>query len=346
MKTQFVFTKAEIQSTQTLLNELRQQFNNPEDTQFIHNATVFAHNLPLRLRQYLNDFRLCATEIPPVCLISGYPIDDVKIGATPNNRKERKGAEKTFEIQALLVLCSSLLGDAFGWSTLQAGYLLNDIFPAKGQEQEQIGLSSKEALAWHTEDSFHPYRADYLGFLCLRNPSNTGTCIASNKVVSQLSETQINILFEPRFVFRADDSHLHQHKPTSFGGSTDKHMLDLLEKSCDNVKQMNETPQAMPVLFGSKESPYFCMDEIYVTGIDDEATAAVHALIDIINNNLSDLILQPGDICFVDNYRAVHGRRSFAAQYDGTDRWLKLINITKDLRKSRDMRKTDGSRFI
>ncbi|MBP2478023.1 putative NAD(P)/FAD-binding protein YdhS [Crossiella equi] len=34
------------------------------------------------------------------------------------------------------------------------------------------------------------------------------------------------------------------------------------------------------------------------------------------------------------NKRAVHGRRPFTARYDGTDRWLRRINITADLRRS------------
>jgi len=34
----------------------------------------------------------------------------------------------------------------------------------------------------------------------------------------------------------------------------------------------------------------------------------------------------------------VHGRKPFTARFDGTDRWLKRVCITRDLRKSRDAR--------
>jgi len=34
------------------------------------------------------------------------------------------------------------------------------------------------------------------------------------------------------------------------------------------------------------------------------------------------------------------------ANYDGTDRWLKRINLTRDLRKSRASRLTADSRII
>jgi alpha-ketoglutarate-dependent taurine dioxygenase len=56
--------------------------------------------------------------------------------------------------------------------------------------------------------------------------------------------------------------------------------------------------------------------------------------------------LLPGECLFIDNYRAVHGRSSFKARFDRTDRWLKRINIARDLRKSRGVRKAPASRVI
>lgn len=37
--------------------------------------------------------------------------------------------------------------------------------------------------------------------------------------------------------------------------------------------------------------------------------------------------LAPGEVLLVDNDVAVHGRVPFTARYDGTDRWLKRVNI-------------------
>ena len=59
-----------------------------------------------------------------------------------------------------------------------------------------------------------------------------------------------------------------------------------------------------------------------------------------------DVLLAPGDVLFIDNYRAVHGRRPFTARYDGTDRWLKRISVSRDLRRSRDARATAAARVI
>jgi alpha-ketoglutarate-dependent taurine dioxygenase len=92
------------------------------------------------------------------------------------------------------------------------------------------------------------------------------------------------------------------------------------------------------MLFGDRESPYIRLDPYFTTPLDDEAGAALNALAKIVDDNLQEVALQPGDCIFIDNYRVVHGRKSFKARYDGTDRWLKRINLTRDLRKSHGSR--------
>jgi hypothetical protein len=51
--------------------------------------------------------------------------------------------------------------------------------------------------------------------------------------------------------------------------------------------------------------------------------------------NLTDVVLRPGDVLVVDNLRAVHGRRSFQARFDGNDRWLRRVSAVRDLRSFR-----------
>jgi alpha-ketoglutarate-dependent taurine dioxygenase len=57
-------------------------------------------------------------------------------------------------------------------------------------------------------------------------------------------------------------------------------------------------------------------------------------------------VLEPGDFCFIDNFQAVHGRKPFKARFDGTDRWLRRINVVRDLRKSRDSRLSAAGRVL
>jgi alpha-ketoglutarate-dependent taurine dioxygenase len=88
--------------------------------------------------------------------------------------------------------------------------------------------------------------------------------------------------------------------------------------------------------------PYY----MRVPADDKEAQNALNVLTKAIDEQLVDIVLKPGDCCFIDNYRPVHGRKAFSARYDGTDRWLKRINITRDLRKSRASRADSTSRVI
>ena len=92
------------------------------------------------------------------------------------------------------------------------------------------------------------------------------------------------------------------------------------------------------MLFGSRQAPYVRLDPFFTKPLDDEASGALNALAQSVDDNIQELVLQPGDCLFIDNYRIVHGRNAFKARYDGTDRWLKRINLTRDLRKSQGSR--------
>lgn len=101
------------------------------------------------------------------------------------------------------------------------------------------------------------------------------------------------------------------------------------------------------MLFGDPKSPYVRFDPYCMDQPEDKATrSAMDYLIRAIDENLTGVPLLPEECLFIDNYRAVHGRNSFQARFDGTDRWLKRINIARDLRKSRAVRNAPASRVI
>jgi hypothetical protein len=101
-------------------------------------------------------------------------------------------------------------------------------------------------------------------------------------------------------------------------------------------------------MFGHPQSPYIRVDPYFMLRVEDNEPAqlAVESLIKSIDTVLTDVVMHPGDILFIDNYKAVHGRKPFNPRYDGTDRWLKRINVTRDLRKSRSARMSCTSRII
>jgi Fe(II)/alpha-ketoglutarate-dependent arginine beta-hydroxylase len=308
-------TDEDIREIRPLVKEVASRHRSVERADFLDNARTYAQELPRRLRAFLNTFRL--TEPSGVCVVSGYPVDDAKIGQTPPHWRKKSDGSSTTEEEIFLNLCGALLGDAIAWSHQREGLICQDLVPIEGHENKMIGSGSARELVWHTEDARYSYRGDYIGLMCLRNPDAVPTTFASINDV-RLDSDQIEVLFEPRFVFRPDPSH-----PTD-----------------------SEAEEAS-VLFGDPRSPYvrfdpYCMDQPET----EEARLAMDYLIRAIDENLTGVALRPGECLFIDNYRVVHGRSSFNARFDGTDRWLKRINIARDLRKSRAVREAPASRVM
>ncbi|HTK09087.1 MAG TPA: guanitoxin biosynthesis L-enduracididine beta-hydroxylase GntD [Ktedonobacteraceae bacterium] len=337
-------TSEEIVYIQKLLKHIKAQYNCVEDTQFLDDAILFAQELPRRLRALLRDFKLLES-VPGICLISGYPVDAETIGRTPPHWKEKILPSPSLDEEILLVLFGSLLGDVFGWSTQQDGCIVHDLLPIKGHEYEQLGSGSEQTLVWHTEEAFHSYRGDYLGLMCLRNPYHAQTTYASLDGI-HLEPRHLEVLFEARFTIRPDESHFLKNRSSSERVLAEADVL--LKKAYQKIELMNCQPEKIPVLFGSPASPYLRIDPYFMDPMhdDEEAQQALDVLMHEIDAHLAAIPFQPGDICFLDNYRVVHGRGSFIAKYDGYDRWLKRVNITRDLRKSRDMRASATSRII
>jgi len=229
--------------------------------------------------------------------------------------------------------------------TQQDGHIIHDVMPIKGHEHEQLGSSSEELLWWHTEDAFHPYRCDYLGMMCLRNLDQVETTMGYPDW-TQLSPRTIDILFEPRFTIHPDESHLEKNR-SDITRRTGTQQL-MLESSYEKINSMNKNPEKISILFGDRKSPYVRIDPYFMDPLkdDEEAQQALDQLIKNIDANLFGKALQPGDFIFIDNYRVVHGRKSFKARFDGFDRWLKRANITRDLRKSRATRSSNTSPVI
>jgi hypothetical protein len=298
-----------------LVREVASRHSSVEGADFLDNVSTYAQELPRRLRAFLNAFRL--TEPSGVCLISGYPVDDAKVGKTPSHWRKKPNGSCTVEEEIFLNLCGALLGDAIAWSHQRDGIICQDLVPIEGHANMMVGSGSELELVWHTEDASYSYRGDYIGLMSLRNPDAVPTTFALIDEV-QLDPDQVEILFEPRFLFRPDPSHPSDNKG---------------EKAS--------------VLFGDLRSPYVRFDPYCMDRPETElARSAMDYLTRAIDEKLTGVALLPGECLFIDNYKAVHGRSSFKARFDGTDRWLKRITLARDLRKSRAVRKAPASRVI
>jgi Fe(II)/alpha-ketoglutarate-dependent arginine beta-hydroxylase len=336
-------TQPDVARVHELTRAVLGDYDDIEDPRFLRDASVYAHELPQSLRAALNEYRL--REQDSLLAIRGYPIDDIALGPTPTLWHQRAGARTTTDYEIFFFLCACLLGDPIAWATQQDGYLMHDIFPIKGNEHEQLGTGSEETLTWHTEDAFHPLRTDYLGLMCLRNPDGVETTYASIHDV-ELADGLRARLAERHFPIRPDESHL----PKNVTGTREvpAEARSLLERSYAWMQQLDAHPEKVAVLFGDLDSPYLRLDPYFMDRFedDDDARRALDAFTAQLDGAVTGYAMRPGEILFLDNYRAVHGRRSFKARFDGTDRWLKRLNVARDLRKSRARRINAENRVI
>ena len=331
----FDLLKDEVRSLRHSIGEIMSLYGSVETIDFLLESTVLAHEMPKRLRAELSRFRLTEPE-DGLLLVSGFPVDNGRIGRTPEHWQRREPRSPALEQEIFFVLLAALLGDCISWSTQQSGRVVHDVLPIRGMEDEQIGTGSEQTIWWHTEDAFHPLRGDYVGLMCLRNHEGVPTTFASLERI-RLDEDDWQSLFEPLYTIRPDHSH-RQAEDGEAAERTEQHRW---------IEEMQRAPEKIAILSGDRRSPYIRIDPYFMEPPEEpRARRALAALTQAIDRELRDIVLVPGDVCFIDNFKAVHGRRAFHAHYDGEDRWLKRINVTRDIRKSRAYRFDATSRVV
>lgn len=303
------FPAVERVRVRSAIDDLVAEYGRPDDPRFLREVCGLGRLLPAAVRDAVVDMRYLETAAALV--VRGTPIDDDP-GPTPSHWSERK-PDATVRQDFWLALVLAQLGDPVCWLHLQDARLFNDLLPIAGEEDEQTGHGSRAELEFHVEEAFQDDRSPAFGLLSLRNRDRVPTTVASAASLD-LSALDVDVLFEPRFRIVASE----------------------------------ELVRVRPVLFGAKESPYLRVDPIYTEALpgDTRAQAAFDALCAQLSGNLVDVVLEEGDLLLVDNYRVVHGRRPFAARFDGTDRWLRRLSVVRDLRPTRHLRHGVDDRVV
>ncbi|WP_067852908.1 TauD/TfdA family dioxygenase [Nocardia shimofusensis] len=255
-------------------------------------------------------------------ILGTLPVSDATLGATPDNWRDAArqaggpGHRESLNLDIAVLLLARCVGEPFGWAGQQAGRLVNNILPTPGHELEQSGASSTTLLSPHTEDAFHPDRANLLMLACLRNPDAVGTTVSSVLRVD-LDATDRALLGTPTVPILPDvsygDAHLGYAAPplptlwNDAGNGT-----DTTHPTLRYDPAYTPLDNACPAFRGAYARLGAELERVCVT-----------------------VVLAPGELLLVDNDVAVHGRVPFTARYDGTDRWLKRVNIRVPDRKRR-----------
>lgn len=202
---------------------------------------------------------------------------------------------------------SGMFGDVFGYSDLQGGRLIQEIFPIRDDAYKQVG-SGAVKLELHTEDPALDYRADYLGFMCVSNIDRIPTTV-SVPDLSRLTPSALDCLVTQPFRILSD-------RPSS-----DNH------KNQDLITPIlfHDAGQRTRIIY---DPVYICYDSM--RGGQRAAFAELKALVE---EATFDFLLLPGEIGVIDNYQVAHGRPQYQPRYDGTDRWLKRTQISRDFQR-------------
>ncbi|MFE5736789.1 TauD/TfdA family dioxygenase [Streptomyces celluloflavus] len=301
-------TDAEQAEISTLVDQFLTAGDDWDPLTAAETATAAAPRLPLRLREFLTGARTAESDIT---VISGVPLDP-GLADTPTGWEAAAKSAAGRREEIALLLCGAAMGDPFGWESQQEGRLVHDVCPAPGMESSLTSASSEKTLSLHTEDVFHPCRADYVALLCLRNPDGVATTLASVDAL-RLPPDLRGVLTEPRFRFFPDDSHT--------GPVTGRPADEDREAAAERV------------LFGPEHAPYLRFDVDFMAAADPGAADAMHTVDELLRSSPAGVVLNPGDLVFIDNYKVVHGRAPFTPRYDGADRWLKRLNLLRDVRR-------------
>ncbi|MEV4443165.1 guanitoxin biosynthesis L-enduracididine beta-hydroxylase GntD [Streptomyces sp. NPDC049577] len=293
-----------------------------------------AAHLPAGLRTFLERFR--RTEPAAALVVHGFPVDDAAAGPTPAHWEDVPEHNTGLDQELFLAMCGTALGDPYTFSTLQLGRVIQNLVPIRGDELRQSGHSSACLLEFHTEDGFHPGRCDYLLLFGMRNHERVPTIVASVRDVKVSDETA-GILRSPRFLIRPDDEHIRQLQARHPGHPALARML-----------RMQSSPEPVPVLSGEPGRPYLRIDYPFMSCVGEDGTAqrALDELMAELERVQLDLVVEQGSLAVVDNYVAVHGRRPFKAAHDGTDRWLKRMIVSRDLRKTTPDASPENARVL
>lgn len=303
-----VLTDTERAEVAALVDEVGTLGQNWDPLAVAGSATTHAQRLPLRLRQFLCEVRETEADI---AVVSNLPVDR-DLAPTPAgwDVAAKTGAGRREELTLLLV--GAGLAEPFGWANQQDGRVVHDVCPVPGQEAALTSASSETELSLHTEDVYHPCRGDYVSLYCLRNPDAVGTTVVrvdDLDLPGELRET----LRRAEYRFYADDSHAVGF---TTGAGRDNHLS-------------GRPYELGSVLFGPHERPYLRFDIDFMSGASD----AIHRTQQMFGDVIDRVVLSPGDAIFVDNYQVVHGREPFTPRYDGHDRWLKRLNLIRDVRR-------------
>jgi L-asparagine oxygenase len=306
----------EVQALKSLVAEVKDNLP-PTEINVLARVPLLAQELPRSLRTQIRDFAENETSDGIVVRTQdAFPNDYLR---TPQDYDELNPAYRYNDVQIAHALVASLIGTPVGFRSQRGGRCLNNIIPTKALEALPNSSSgSRFDFGLHTEDAYHPFKADFLALACIRNDENAATSFASIKSVN-LPISLMTELLKPQFLIG--------HNPI--------HML---------AGALKVVPQS--ILYGRQDSPCMRINVANTRGIDRDAQCVLDQFIALLVSARESITLIRGDFFYLDNFYTAHARDAYQPNYGEHARWLSRFILAKDLRKSISARSSLDSRII
>jgi len=308
--------KEEITILQNLVNQITASPSN-EPELFCRQSKLQSENVPERIKNGLINFAKYGSKNGFLYINTGLLCNESK---TPLGNNEKIGETTILaKIQSILI---HTISEMIAYEAEGYGRLFQDIIPIQSMATKQTSVSSNIELEIHTEQAFSKLKPDILSLCCIRGDPNALTYILPVQfILDNLSHDEIALLREPLWLTG----------------------VDLSFKINGNEFIDGDIRGPMPILRGDLETdPILVFDQDLMKGTTAESNNMIKKIVDIYYKYRMKHNMQPGDIIFIDNRRAVHGRSPFSPKYDGYDRFLVRAFSTYNYEYSEYARSNNG----
>jgi len=287
---------------------------------FCMQSKAQSENVPERIKTVLVNFAKYGSKNGFLYINTGLLCNESK---TPLGNNEKIGETTILaKIQSILI---HTISEMIAYEAEGYGRLFQDIIPIQSMATKQTSVSSNIELEIHTEQAFSKLKPDILSLSCIRGDPNALTYMLPLQfILDNLSQDEIALLREPLWLTG----------------------VDLSFKINGNEFIDGDIRGPMPILSGDLETdPILVFDQDLMKGTTEDSDNMIKKIVDIYYKYRLKHNMQPGDIIFIDNRRAVHGRSPFSPKYDGYDRFLVRAFATYDYKYS-DYARPNNSRTI
>jgi L-asparagine oxygenase len=282
-----------------------------EPVQFCKESKEWCHFLPIHIQKRLSSFIYSkGTSKTGFLLIRGCPEEIILPNTPPDNTHKIGETTRLARIQSLFM---HVMGEMVAYEAEGYGRLFQDVVPTKQMATDQTSLGSHKELEIHTEQAFSHLKPDILSLACLRGDHAALTYILPvQSILENMDSKEIEMLRDPLWITGVDLSF-------KLNGN------DFIE---------GDIRGPMAILSGTEEDPVLTFDQDLMRGITEDAEQLKRKIVDIYYRYRISHNLKPGEIIFIDNRRAVHGRSAFFPRYNGKDRFLIRSFATLDYEKT------------